>query len=197
MNFLQEGITIRWVHAQFLDPYHPNFLNDCTLAPELTHGWPASDHKHKNLQVPNFCSNSGQFPSQGLIQFTSIYLRRYSKHTTAASGYEPQNQQLLKLCSSAGPQCSKTDKLLHCYCWLCVNNACLSQAEWELQAKLIREVLPLILKVQEGPPCFLSSFSESRLGVAGSNPRPRLSQQFTSKGYTGITEPLYNLVLQD
>lgn len=87
-----EGITIRWVHAQFLNPSHPNFLNDCTLAPELTHGWHAGDQKHKKLQVPNFCRNSGPSSSQGLLQFTSMYLRRYPKHTTAASGYKSQNQ---------------------------------------------------------------------------------------------------------
>lgn len=39
----------------------------------------------------------------------------------------------------------------------------LSQAEWELQTKFIREVLPLSQKVQKGPFCFLNSFSEKSL----------------------------------
>jgi len=44
------------------------------------------------------------------------------------------------------------------------------------------EALPLSDKVQNGPFCFLNSFSERSLGAAGS----RLSlrpQQFMSKGY--------------
>ena len=44
----------------------------------------------------------------------------------------------------------------------------------ETRDKRVRKTLPLSHKVQNGPPCFLNSFSERSLGVAGSRLRPNL-----------------------
>ncbi|XP_010189247.1 PREDICTED: oxysterol-binding protein-related protein 10-like, partial [Mesitornis unicolor] len=58
---------------------------------------------------------------------------------------------------------------------------------------MVMETLLLSHKVQKGLPCFLNS-SERNLGVAGSNPSPRLSQQFVSKGlYVCTINPLYHV----
>ena len=46
----------------------------------------------------------------------------------------------------------------------------------------MRETLPLSHEVQNGPLCFLNSFSERSLGAAGSKLHPRLGQQFMSNG---------------
>lgn len=54
--------------------------------------------------------------------------------------------------------------------------------EWNIQARLIGDTLPLIHKVQKGLPDFLRCFSERALGVAGSNHSPRLGQYFMPEG---------------
>ena len=45
-----------------------------------------------------------------------------------------------------------------------------------------KENLPLSHEVQNGPSCFLNSFSERSLGAAGSNLSPGLGQLFMAKG---------------
>ena len=55
--------------------------------------------------------------------------------------------------------------------------------EIEGNTRWVKEALPLIHKVQNGPPCFLDSFSERSLGAAGSNPSLRLGQWFMAKDY--------------
>jgi len=54
--------------------------------------------------------------------------------------------------------------------------------EVEKKIKVIRETIPLNHKVQNGPSCFLNTFTERNLGAAESrlNLRP---QQFMSKRY--------------
>jgi len=44
------------------------------------------------------------------------------------------------------------------------------------------KALPLSHEVQKGPPCFLNSFLERSLGVAGSSLSPRLGRQFMAEG---------------
>ena len=46
--------------------------------------------------------------------------------------------------------------------------------------------LPSSHEVRNGPPCFLSSFSEKSLGAAGSDPSPRLGRRFMAKDYSAL-----------
>lgn len=50
------------------------------------------------------------------------------------------------------------------------------EEEQSLHTKFVRDALPFIPKVQKGPLCFLNSFSERSMGLAGSNSSPRLGQ---------------------
>jgi len=52
----------------------------------------------------------------------------------------------------------------------------------ETRNKKVRKTLLFSCEVENGPPGFLNSFSERRLGVAGFRLSPRLDQWFMSKG---------------
>lgn len=69
----------------------------------------------------------------------------------------------------------------------------LFRAEWDLPTKLISKAFPLSHTAQKEPPCSPSCSGRS-LGEAGSNPSPRLSQQFMSRDYTGLIEPLHDFI---
>lgn len=63
--------------------------------------------------------------------------------------------------------------------------------------RVVREVLPLIYRVEKGPPCFLNSFENSSLGAAEFNLSHILNQRFRSEYSASVTEPLYCLIPQD
>jgi len=59
------------------------------------------------------------------------------------------------------------------------------------------KALPLSHEAQNGPPCFLNSFSERSLGVAGSTSSPRLGQWPLVRVSICLSEALQGLSLKE